>query len=223
LALGVAADRLEGDTQEWRSMKFLNVPGYSDSGPDHWQTLWESAFPSFARVQQDDWDHPERGSWVRRLDHAVAAAGEVVLVAHSLGCATVAHWARGEEPGQVRAAFLVAPADVERPGFLPDAVGFSPLPLDPLPFPSLVVASEDDEYLSPRRARHLAAAWGSQLVTVGRRGHINSASGLGAWQEGQAILSQFLEALGLPPPAGRRSRSWSVRSSGAAPRRENEA
>jgi uncharacterized protein len=177
---------------------FLNVPGYSGSGPEHWQTLWELALPRFARVQQEDWDHPERESWVRTLHGAIASADDVVLVAHSLGCATVAHWALGESAGKVRAAFLVAPADVERPEFIPEAVGFSPLPLEPLPFPSIVVASEDDEYVSLERAEQFASAWRSELVNIGSKGHINSASGVGEWEEGQAILSQLLARIGVP-------------------------
>jgi predicted alpha/beta hydrolase family esterase len=84
-------------------------------------------------------------------------------------------------------------------GAVADAVGFSPLPLDPLPFPSIVVASEDDKNLSLRRARQLAAASGSTLVNIGRNGHINSASGIGQWEEARAIRLHFLERLILPP------------------------
>lgn len=170
----------------------LMVPGLWSSGPEHWQTHWEAADPSFRRVEQFDWDAPERREWVQRLDDAVRETGRgVVLAAHSLGCATVVHWA-GLTGRTVRGALLVAPADVDGPGFPLEARGFAPMPLRPLPFPSILVASEDDSYLSMERARIMAEAWGSRLVEVGARGHLNSASGLGAWPEGRALLDELL-------------------------------
>ena len=78
----------------------LIVPGYNNSGPEHWQSLWERAHPEYRRVMQRDWDSPERHEWVSALDEAIAQAPQpVVLVAHSLGCLAVVHWAaRAREP-----------------------------------------------------------------------------------------------------------------------------
>ena len=67
------------------------LPGIGNSGPGHWQTLWEQRNPSFVRVQQRDWDSPVCHDWVISLEHAVRAhSADVVLVAHSLGCLLVA-------------------------------------------------------------------------------------------------------------------------------------
>lgn len=176
----------------------LMVPGLWSSGPEHWQTLWEAADPSFRRVEQEDWDAPERREWVRCLDDAVRQAGRgVVLCGHSLGCATITHWA-GLPMRTARGALLVAPADVDGAGFPLEARGFAPMPLKPLPFPSILVASEDDPYLSMERARLMAESWGSRLVEVGALGHLNSASGLGEWLDGRRLLD---ELLALPEPA----------------------
>ena len=175
----------------------LMVPGLWSSGPEHWQTHWEAQNPSFRRVEQHDWDAPEVREWVRTLDDAVRHAGRgVVLCAHSLGCATVVHWA-GMPLRCVRGALLVAPADVDGAGFPLEARGFAPMPLKPLPFPTILVASSDDPYLSMERARLFAESWGSRLVEVGPKGHLNSASGLGAWPEGRRLLD---ELLALPDP-----------------------
>ena len=94
----------------------LIVPGLGGSGPDHWQTRWETCLPHVARVVQRDWDRPDRDAWIEALVRAVREApAPVVLVAHSLGCAVVAH-AAARDPGiPVRAALLVAPADVDSP------------------------------------------------------------------------------------------------------------
>lgn len=187
--------------------RVLTVPGLWSSGPEHWHSRWEAADPSIRRVQQPDWDAPERREWVRNLDDAVIAAGPgVVLAAHSLGCATVAHWAC--LPGRrVRGALLVAPADVDGPGFPLEARGFAPMPLQCLPFPTILVASADDPYLTLERARLFAESWESRLVEVGPHGHLNSASGLGDWPEGRRLLEELLalpepeaEESAVPPP-----------------------
>jgi predicted alpha/beta hydrolase family esterase len=169
----------------------LIVPGYSNSGPEHWQSLWEREHPEYRRVMQRDWDHPERDVWVSALDQAIVqAAHPVVLVAHSLGCLTVAHWAsQYERP--IRGALLVAPPDAEAPDFAVDNGGFAPIPLAPLPFPSIVVASTDDPYVSLERAEQFARAWGSLCVNLGPCGHINTAAGFGPWPFGEELLAEL--------------------------------
>ncbi len=168
----------------------LLVPGYENSGPEHWQSLWQQQDHGLRRVEQADWDNPLLGDWVETLDKAVAACpGPVVLVAHSLGCITVAHWAAAHT-GDVRAALLVAPADIDTAD-IPELVNFRPVPLRPLPFPSTVVSSSDDPWCSPARSRLFADSWGSRLVDVGPFGHLNSASGLSDWPQGKALLADL--------------------------------
>lgn len=175
------------------SPAFLVLPGYGGSGPEHWQSRWERERPGFSRVEQDDWDRPDREAWIARLGAAVTGARPpVILVAHSLACLLAAHWAAAAPPealAKVAGAFLVAPVDPARPVFPAAARGFAPVPLARLPFPSLLVASADDPYAAPEFARACAAAWGSRLVEIGARGHINASSGLGGWEEGLALLA----------------------------------
>lgn len=172
----------------------LIVPGFGNSGPDHWQTRWERRLPTARRVEQEDWDAPDREAWADRIVAAVeACARPVVLVAHLLGVMAVAHAAPRLPAGAVRAAFLVAPADTERPD-VPTAVSrtFGPVPREPLPFPSMLVASRNDPYCSFDRADDMAAAWGSALVDAGESGHINAASGHGPWPEGLTRFATLL-------------------------------
>jgi uncharacterized protein len=172
------------------------VPGYQNSGPEHWQSLWERKLPGSRRAVQRDWERPRCDEWVAGLDGAIAAAdGPIVLVAHSLGCITVAHW-RARHRGPVHGALLVAPCDVERPDFPAAAGGFAPTPLGPLGFPSVVVASTDDPYVELDRAREFARRWGSQLVSIGPAGHINTAAGFGPWPEGEALLEALRKGPG---------------------------
>jgi uncharacterized protein len=179
----------------WSSMtRLLIVPGLGGSGPDHWQTRWEALDPRCTRVEQRDWDRPELDAWCQTLEQAVLGAGSpCVLVAHSLGCITVAHWARRGSVAQLRGALLVAPADVEN-GRCLELVprSFAPVPREPLPFPSLVVASADDPFAKLERARAFAASWGARFEDVGAQGHINADSQLGDWERGRQLLACLL-------------------------------
>jgi predicted alpha/beta hydrolase family esterase len=168
----------------------LILPGFHNSDPDHWQSQWEARDGSMERVIQDNWEMPHCAEWIVRLDQALERTGpETLLVAHSAGCALVAHWAVGCQRGLVRAALLVAPSDPEAPSFPPAPTGFAPMPLRRLPFRSIVVASSNDPYARVSRARGFAMAWGSEFMMIGEAGHINSASGLGDWPEGLALLN----------------------------------
>jgi len=169
----------------------LLVPGLGNSGPQHWQTFWAQRY-HYPRVEQADWQHPVGPTWVQALDDAIGqVAGPVLLVAHSLGCATVAHWAQQFGASAVVGALLVAPADVDRPDFPAEVTGFAPMPLQALPFPSIVVASTTDEFVSLPQAMTFAAAWGSELVNVGAQGHLNAASALGDWPAGHHLLARL--------------------------------
>jgi predicted alpha/beta hydrolase family esterase len=167
------------------------LPGLNNSGPQHWQTLWEREY-DFTRIQQQDWDTPVCEDWITTIDNIVTQypLDQVILVGHSLACCTVAHWANRFNR-VIKGALLVGPSDVEAPSYPPGTTGFQPMPLNKLPFQAVTVASTDDEYVTMERAQQFADAWESSLVNIGNRGHINSASNLGSWSEGFALLKQL--------------------------------
>ncbi len=170
----------------------LIIPGARNSGPEHWQSLWQAADPSMERLNVNNWDNPACDSWVKAIDSQVRRALEpVVVVAHSLGCLAFAHWA-AQNQSTVRGALLVAVPDPDGPSFPAEATGFSPLPLLKLICKSIVVSSRDDPFGSPEYARRCAEAWGSRFVDIGCAGHINAASNLGRWSEGLQLLHELL-------------------------------
>ncbi len=174
-------------------MPVLIIPGWGDSGPGHWQSLWEHANPGFRRVVQRDWEYPICTEWVATLDREIrASGGPVVLVAHSLGCISVAHWAR-TSARPVHAALLVVPPDVEHPDFPPVVEGFAPIPRERLAFPSIVVASRNDRFGDFERSRGLAEAWGSWFVDAGNSGHVNTDAGFGPWPLGERLLAELIQ------------------------------
>ena len=170
----------------------ITLPGLWNSGPQHWQTLWEQRYPAWTRIAHRDWNSPQCSEWVAELDAAIAASNSPpVLAAHSLSCTLVSHWAASGSALRIAGAFLVAPSDVDAPSYPAEPVGFGPMPMARLPFPSIVVASSNDDYVSLARARAFAQAWGSKLVEIGPAGHINGASGYGPWPEGEQLLRDF--------------------------------
>jgi uncharacterized protein len=181
--------------------RILMVPGFTGSGPGHWQSLWQRELPDCARVEQRDWDAPEPGEWVAALGAAIAAsAGPPLLVGHSLGCVTIALWASRGGRARVAGALMVAPCDVEAPGAVPELARFAPMPRGRLSFPVRVVASEDDPFVTLERAAGFAAAWGGTMALAGRAGHIVTASGHGPWPEGRRVLDAFLAECSAGPP-----------------------
>ncbi len=170
----------------------LTLPGLHGSGPSHWQTLWERRRENIVRVKQRDWARPECEAWVAALENAIAGCAEPpVLAAHSLGCITAVLWA-ASGAGAVAGALLVCPSDTEREDAPAELAGFRPIPMKRLPFPSILVASSTDPYLSVERSFGFARAWGSRRVEIGPAGHINAASGFGPWPAGEALLDELL-------------------------------
>jgi predicted alpha/beta hydrolase family esterase len=184
----------------------LMVPGWQGSGPEHWQSRWERNLTTARRIELQDWTYSDKDKWVGAIIAGVATGlRPVVLVAHSLGVMAAVHAALKLPQGSIAAAFLVAPADVDNPQTWPITDGcawpdaglsFAPVPLTPLCFPSMLLASSDDLYCRPERARHFAAAWGSELVEVGPAGHITAESGHGPWPDGVLRFARFLAGLG---------------------------
>jgi predicted alpha/beta hydrolase family esterase len=171
--------------------RILLLAGIHNSGPLHWQTLWQNADPAIAKLEHDRWDRPDRHAWVEDLERELDRIGpRVTLVAHSLACLLVAHWAATTRHA-IDAALLVSVPDPEGPAFPADAKNFSPVPMARLGFRSTVVSSSDDPYGSEQHMRRCARAWGSEFVSIGARGHVNAASRLGSWDQGRDLLREL--------------------------------
>lgn len=182
-------------------LRFLLLPGWLNSGPDHWQSRWE-ALHGCERVQQDDWRWPRRGDWMARLDEVLLAdTRPAVLLAHSLGCQLVAAWAaHSSHADRAHAALLVAPPDTERADTPPNLFNWRPIVRKPLPFRSRVLISADDPFCAPARAAEMARDWGADATSMGARGHLNAESGLGDWPEGWALAQSLARASSTIPP-----------------------
>jgi len=167
------------------------VPGWRNFGPGHWQSLWAQRVPGAVRVEmpEDDWQRPKRNVWVQAIARTIRTQpGPVVVAAHSLGCIATTHLP-SDVARRVQGALLVAPADPERRGVLAD---FAPVPYQPLPYRSVLVASTTDPFCPVRTAGAYARSWGSEVVRLQNAGHINIESGHGEWPLGLALLQSLM-------------------------------
>ena len=179
----------------------LIVPGWRDSGPGHWQSLWAEQLPGAVRVQQDDWITPSRKAWITSITRTILEQpGPVVIAAHSLGCIATTHLP-ADAASRIQGALLVAPADPERRSVLAD---FAPVPYQSLPYRSILVASNNDPYCPVRTAGAYARAWGSEFVRLQNAGHINLESGFGPWPLGLALLQSLVGESWVQPTAAPR-------------------
>jgi predicted alpha/beta hydrolase family esterase len=176
----------------------LIVPGLRDHVEEHWQTLLAKKLANVRVVPpmgREDLDCARR---VAALDkEAAAVEGPIVIVAHSGGAITVAHWAQRNKR-HVRGALLAVPPDFEKPmpeGYPTvaalDAAGWLPVPVAPLPFPSIVAASRNDPLCQFHRACTMALNWRSRIVDLGNVGHLNPASGFGEWLRAEELIQDL--------------------------------
>lgn len=173
----------------------LIAPGLGNSGPAHWQRRWAGRMTTARIIEQDDWNAPVLADWVARIHRDVMMATRpVVLIGHSLAVAAIVHTAARLADTKVRGAFLVSPPDFDAETLPATAKPFKP-PTDPLPFPSMVVASNSDPLVRYERAQEFAADWGSDFQSAGDAGHINAASGHGPWPEGLLLFAELMKRL----------------------------
>ncbi len=180
-----------------QKIRILSLAGWQNSPDGHWQTIFEAKY-SAKRVQQKNWMHPDADSWVEELEKEVVAAQtkNLVIIAHSLGCTTLAKWAsKSKNTNKVLGAFIVAPPDINRSDMPEEIVGFRPEVEQELPFPSIVIGTDSDPYCSLERLSEITRLWGSKFVQSESHGHINVESGQGPWPEGEKLLSYFLSEL----------------------------
>lgn len=176
-------------------MNRVFLAGYGNSLDGHWQEGWFKDMPGSHWVQQPDWDYPVMEQWVATFEQLMQSLdGPTLLISHSLGGATLVEWA-SRHTANIVGAFMVAVPDVLAPNF-PDAIrGYNNPPLTPLPFPSMMVASQNDPYASSAQSQMYANVWGSQLVNIGPYGHINKETVGGVWPVGRALLNDFIATL----------------------------
>lgn len=178
--------------------KTLIVPGLDGSAAPHWQHWWAATDPQALMVDLPAPARPVPDHWEIELAGAILRHPDSILVGHSLGAVLIARLLSRWPQLRVRAALLVAPAETRGNDRISQ---FGRLPEQALDIPTTLVASHDDPWMGFARAAQLADAWGSQLIDLGRAGHINAAAGFGPWPGGKqlrdALLLRSARATGL--------------------------
>ncbi len=186
----------KNDPRVRQRLRILMQPGWQNSGPQHWQTLWERRLGAAAsRVEQRDWLQPDKTEWVATLrSYVLAAETPAVIIAHSMGCIATALLLAddGAARSRLAAVVLVAPADTERADEEPALAGFAPIPNRALGVPALVIASSNDPYCALERAQTFADDWQADLHILAEAGHINAEAGFGPWPDGWRLVERWM-------------------------------
>ena len=162
---------------------------------EHWQARWQGRLSTARQVEPADRRRLE--SWVAAVQAAVSAATRpLVLVAHGLGVLVVVKAAPGFPPDRVKGAFLVAPPT----GAWLEAArdidpGFRQTSTEPLPFPSVLVASRNGSTSDFAQTEELSYDWGAAFVDAGEAGRLDAQSGHGPWPEGLMRFASFMAKL----------------------------
>lgn len=175
----------------------LIIPGLRDHVADHWQTHLQGRLARARTVPPLTHDRLSLAARLGAIAEAAASLeGPILICAHSAGVLMAVHWALTASE-RVAGALLACPPDLETPmpaGYPTmaelEAGGWLPVPRQPLPFPALVLGSDNDPLASPARTADLAEAWGARLVNLGPVGHLNPASGHGDWREAEHWLAE---------------------------------
>lgn len=174
---------------------YIFVAGYGNSLGEHWQQHWFKQLPNSYWVEQIKWDAPEQEAWISALTSCIDKINEpIIFICHSLGGLTLVEWAN-RHSAKVLGAMMVAVPDPQSAQFPPDICGFQELPLRPLPFPTKIIASDNDPYCSKDRVIFFASHWHSDIVFLADAGHINVSAGFGAWPQGLEELMKWEQLL----------------------------
>ncbi len=168
--------------------KYFTIPGYGGSGEGHWQTYFDNTLDNCQRIHQDSWTKPILDDWVERINEILSKENleDTILITHSLGGIALLKWVKKYKQ-KIKGALLVAPPDIENP-YQDLGLGDIQIPQLRLPFPSVVVCSTNDPWMTEKRTKHFAEIWGSEFIVLKNAGHINADSGYGAWDEGLNIV-----------------------------------
>lgn len=175
----------------------LIVPGVGGSDEQHWQSWLQRQLPNSSRVQQN-WQQPILQQWIEQwVAHVDNIHEPIQVIAHSFGCLTsLAALAQHPElQEKINNLILVAPANPARfseTGFAQAGQNtylnyFEQLQLE---LSSLMLISENDPWLAFDDALHLAEVWKFPYLNMGQVGHINVASGFGAFPQILPFIEQ---------------------------------
>jgi predicted alpha/beta hydrolase family esterase len=186
----------------------LLLPDLDSDSPSYWQRQWAASRSDASIVDLGSSHRPDRNNWITRIDHATRCAGApILLVGHGAGALAIAWWAMlcaQENESTVAGALLIGPSHPAAMEHGDRLASFAPSPQTILPFPSLVVASENDPALPVDHAFSIARQWGSGFARFGDCGRFGVDDGLGAWQQGEQLLNAFIDLIepGHSAPAG---------------------
>lgn len=165
-------------------LKVLILHGWHGSDDPHWQA-WLArelvlencivAFPQFS-----DKMNPDKGVWTHEALEAIETLSPDVVVCHSLGNTLWFHLCKLLNKPVNKLLLCAPPRDLSD---YPEVASFFPveLPSDLHAHQVLMVASDNDPYMSLDESIRTAMHLQVDLKTIKNSGHLNTDSGYGPW------------------------------------------
>ncbi|MDO9477270.1 MAG: alpha/beta hydrolase [Pseudohongiella sp.] len=219
------ANTVTADSKRLRQDGVLIVPGFRGSDEAHWQSWLQMQIDGAQRLSGVDWDDPVLSVWAGKIRQQLQRSDNYQwIVAHSFGCLAAAI-AVADRPQKVAGVIFVAPADPARfhllgcrqvhganawhepairQSVIKEKEGVWPvIPSQALGVEGVVIASENDPWLTLATAGVIAERWGLDLTNVGQAGHINTEGGYGPWPYIKELLASRMRqasAIARPEP-----------------------
>ena len=168
-------------------MKTLILHGWGGSDFPHWQSYLAGELArdygtvSFPLLKEKD--APKKDIWMAQVSEILEDFKPDIVVCHSLANTLWFHLCNVQKAFHVKKLFLVAPPSLTCK--LTELSTFFPVDVPKQLFAQSVtlITSTNDQYMSIEEAESLGKCFSCEHIVLQEAGHINTASGYGAWDE----------------------------------------
>ena len=167
------------------SQRVLLLHGWGGSDAPHWQS-WLAGeiakeYGTVSFLKLSNFDMPDLNLWKKELMEHLEVFQPDIVICHSLANILWFHLCHDEILTEIQKLYLVAPPSLACK--IQELQSFFPLTLPTNLYAkrSLLIASSNDPYMSAEEAQKIAKVLKIDLHMMQEAGHINTASGFGAW------------------------------------------
>ena len=174
-------------------MKTLILHGWGGSDFPHWQSYLAAELAKdygtvcFPLLKEKD--APKLDVWMEQVEGILKDFRPDVLVCHSLANTLWFHLCHQQKAYPVKKLFLVAPPSLTCEIEELSTFFSVDVPNDLYAQSVTLITSTNDQYMLQEEAISLAQALTCKHIVLDEAGHINTASGYGAWDEMVAMVN----------------------------------
>jgi len=166
-------------------MKLLVLHGWGGSDAPHWQAeLAAEVAKNYGTVSfplLDNCHFPSKNRWVRQVKAILEDFRPDTVVCHSLAN-TLWFWLCQENIESVERLFMVSPPSLTTTEKTIKSFFPCEIPENIHAKETHLIVSDNDPWIKPDEAAHIATQIDATFTTIPNAGHINAESGYGKWE-----------------------------------------